>query len=410
MKKLFPYIIGSLVLIAMLALAFTYDKGQRQLNQRLSFSKKDKIPYGVYVAYHNLDFLFPRAGFTENNKSPATWDSAFLASTGQALIIISPQFIANEEELNDLVIFAQQGNDVFISSRTISYDAQDMFLCRTPYSEFAFMMSDADDEEDSLDVSLTNPPFIYTSDFTYPGKRFDSHFYKYDTSITGILGTNKEGFVNFIRLKTGKGNIFLHLAPLAFTNYFLLHKKNEGYFNEALSVISKDTRTVIWDEYFRRKLFERTDNESSKGWLSVLFKYPPFKWGLLVAIFTLVLFILLESRRKQRYIPPFSKPHNDSLDFVKTIGRLYYEKNDHRDLCRKMGQYFLEHVRSSYKLTTSKLDSEFIKMLHFKSGYPEEELRQIVSIIEQVDTTTGISDARVAEFHRHLEKFYRETR
>jgi len=119
---------------------------------------------------------------------------------------------------------------------------------------------------------------------------------------------------------------------------------------------------------------------------------------------------LMESRRKQRYIPSFNKPHNDSLDFVKTIGRLYYEKNDHRDLCRKMSQYFLEHVRNVYNISTGKLDNEFIRMLHYKSGYPAEELQQIVSGIEQIDTSTRMQDAQVAAFHQRLEKFYRETR
>jgi hypothetical protein len=408
LKKAFPYIIGSLVLIAMLALAFTYNSGERRLNERLSFSKKDKIPYGTYVAYQNLKHLFPGSAITDNNLSPEKWDSASQATFGQALVIISPQFLANESEMNQLIIFAQHGNDVFISTRILSYEVQDIFHCRTPYNEFAYFANDAGNEEDTLEVSLNDPPFSYKNDFSYPGKRFESHFYKYDTAVTKILGTNKEGFVNFIQLKTGSGNIFLHLAPMVFTNYFLLHKGNDAYYNEAISVISKDTKKINWDEYFRRKIFDRTYS-NNKSWLNVLFKYPPFKWGLLAAIFTLALYILLETRRKQRYIPAIAKPRNDSLDFVKTIGRLYYEKNDHRDLARKMGLYFLEHVRSKYKLSTGMMDNEFIKMLHFKSGYAENELQHIISFINFADSAPAISDAQLADFHKQLEEFYRRT-
>ncbi|MCW3116033.1 MAG: hypothetical protein JWM28_115 [Chitinophagaceae bacterium] len=400
---------GSLVLIAMLALAFTYGNGERRLNERLSFSKKDKIPYGVYVAYQNLVHLYPEAIITNNTLSPEKWDSASQASSGQTLIIISPQFLASENEMNQLIVFAQQGNDVFISARILSYEVQDMFHCRTPYNELAFFASDVSNEEDTLAVALNNPPFSYKNDFSYPGKRFESHFYKYDTLVTRNLGTNKEGFVNFIQLKTGSGNIFLHLAPMVFTNYFLLHKDNDAYYDEALSVISKDSKKIIWDEYFRRKLFDRSYHTSNKGWLTVLFKSPPFKWGLLAAIFTLALYVLLESRRKQRYIPEVAKPRNDSLDFVKTIGRLYYEKNDHRDLARKMGLYFLEQVRNKYKLSTSQLDNEFIKMLHFKSGYPENELRNITSFIHFAETAPKISDVQLANFHKQLEEFYMKT-
>ena len=75
------------------------------------------------------------------------------------------------------------------------------------------------------------------------------------------------------------------------------------------------------------------------------------KWAaLLTAIFALLLYVVLEMRRKQRTIPVMTKPKNDSLEFVKTIGRLYHDKGDHKNLCRKMSAYFLEHVRNRYKL------------------------------------------------------------
>jgi hypothetical protein len=54
----------------------------------------------------------------------------------------------------------------------------------------------------------------------------------------------------------------------------------------------------------------------------------------------LLLYVLLNMRRKQRYIPIVKKPSNDSLDFVKTIGRLYFDKADHKNLCRKMASFF----------------------------------------------------------------------
>ena len=126
-----------------------------------------------------------------------------------------------------------------------------------------------------------------------------------------------------------------------------------------------------------------------------------------MAIITIGLFVLLETRRKQRYIPFVSKPKNDSLDFVKTIGRLYYEKNDHRDLAKKMGLYFLEHIRNTYKLPTGQLNEEFVKNLHYKSGYNESNLKKIVSFIDFVNEAPGVTDAQLAEFHKDLEDFYK---
>ncbi len=304
------------------------------MDERMTFNKNDKIPYGTYVAYHQLKYLFPDAEISSSIISPEFWDTSFYEKKEKkALIIITPQFVANETEMNNLVVFAQKGNDVFISTRQSSVTAQDFLKCRSSSSFDAF------ESGDSVTLSLKRPPFPLAITKTYPGKKYQSYFYKYDSSITSVLGYNDEQDAVFIRLRTGEGNIYLHVAPVAFTNYFLLHKKNIAYYNEALSLMPSGTKKIIWDEYFLYKLYDH-NKEDSKGWLYVLFKYPPFKWGLLAAIITIGIYVLLEMRRKQRYIPPAAKPRNDSLDFVKTIGRLYYEKNDHRDLAKKWDRIF----------------------------------------------------------------------
>jgi hypothetical protein len=402
LKKAFPYIIGSLVLVAALVLVFAM-KRERQLDERLTFNKNDKIPYGTYVAYHQLKYLFPDAGISSARISPEYWDTGFYNNKiKKALIIVTPQFMANETEMNNLVVFAQKGNDVFISTRQSSVTAQDFMKCRSSASFDAF------ESGDSVTLSLNKPPFPQAITRTYPGRKYQSYFYKYDSSITSVLGYNDENDAVFIRFRTGEGNIYLHVAPIAFTNYFLLHKNNMAYYNEALSVIPYDTKKIIWDEYFLYKLYDH-NKDQKKGWLDVLFKYPPFKWGLMAAMITTGIYVLLEMRRKQRYIPAFAKPGNDSLDFVKTIGRLYYEKNDHRDLAKKMGLYFLDHVRNTYKMSTGSLDDSLAKTLHIKSGHNESKLKKIISFINFVHEAPGITDLQLAEFHEDLEDFYRNT-
>ena len=72
-----------------------------------------------------------------------------------------------------------------------------------------------------------------------------------------------------------------------------------------------------------------------------------------------------------------------------------------------MGLYFLDHVRTVYKLPTGKLDDEFVKNLHFKSGYNESHLKKIVSFISFVNEAPGVTDVQLAEFHKDLEDFYK---
>jgi hypothetical protein len=258
--------------------------------------------------------------------------------------------------------------------------------------------------EDLLSVSLAKPPFTIKTPYTYPGKRYDFYFYKTDSATSTVLGYEKNDHPNFIHMKAGNGNLYLHLAPLTFSNYFLLHKNNISYFENLLSVISPNTTRVIWDEYFIGK---RRKQEESSGWFNAFLKHKALKWALLTAMLTLMLYVLSEMRRKQRIIPVIPKPTNDSLDFVKTIGRLYHDKGDHNNLGRKMSAYFLEHVRSRYKLATSTLNDEFVKNLHGKTGVDEADIAAIIQFINNMDTMAEMSDKQLAVFHKKLETFYR---
>ncbi len=91
------------------------------------------------------------------------------------------------------------------------------------------------------------------------------------------------------------------------------------------------------------------------------------------------------------------------------MGRLYHDRRDHFNLSRKMSMYFLEHVRSTYKMQTGELDENFVKTLHQKTGYRLEELNSIVSFINYLDAALDISDEELSRFHKQLELFYQNT-
>ncbi len=409
MKKYSPYLLAFLLTAAIAALLFTGNNNrEKKLDERITLRKKDKIPYGTYVAYNSLEHIFPKAVVYTSNNEPGLWDSLSYNESGQALIAIAGKFNANEDEMKQIIRFIEKGNDVFVSARTISYWAADIMNCSVTSSFSSAYTDEEISAEDSLSIYLNDPPFVKHAKYSYPGKKLDAYFSKIDEKTTEVLGEDDLGRPNFIHLQSGKGNLYIHLAPLAFTNYFLLKNENISYYEKALSVIGPDTRKVVWDEYYLNKKMYNEDDQKKNGWFSVLSRYPALKAALLTAIFALLLYVLLEMRRKQRYIPVVKKPRNDSMDFVKTIGRLYFDKGDHKNLCRKMSAYFLEHVRNKYKLLTGTLDEEFIKKLQYKSGAEEHEVRGIVSFIKYVEDAQAISDKQLTDFHKQLESFYKK--
>ena len=406
MRKQLPYILAAILLCAVVLLFITgSNKRNRQFDERITLRKKDKIPYGTYVAHKNLTYIFPRARVYTSRREPGYWDSVDTDNSGQVYIIITGRFSATELEMKKIIEFVKNGNDVFISARYISADADRILGCNT--SSFDLNLFSDGDMAKNMMVSLSDPPFKGQHEYYYPGKKFNTYFSSLDTATTRVLGYDEDDRPNYVLLKAGKGNLLVHLEPLTFTNYFLLHKDNIDYYEKALSLLNPDANKVVWDEYFLyKRSYERP--EKKRNWLSVLFRYPSLRTALLTAIITLLIYALLEMRRKQRIIPVITKPRNDSMDFVKTVGRLYHDKGDHKNLCKKMGAYFLEHVRNRYKLTTVNLDEAFIKNLQFKTNCEEYEIRSIVSFIKYTDDATAISHRELSDFHKQLEAFYKK--
>lgn len=406
MKKNLIYIVTGLVVIAIIVLVVTGNNSKnKKADQRITLGRQDKIPYGAYTAFKNLGYIFPGANILINKHAPGSWDSLSSKESGQALIILTGQFNADENELKKMIEFISMGNDVFVSARNISWYAKEIMNC----SVNSFDLDEFDDgKKDSLHLFLDRPPYQQKEGFYYSGKTLDANFVGIDEGLTEILGEDEKGRPDFIRLRAGKGNLFVHLAPLAFSNHFLLYKDNIGYYEKILSVIPKDVKKLVWDEYYLNKKFV-SEPSKKHGWFTVLMQFPALKAALLTAIFALLIYVLLEMRRKQRYIPVVERPRNDSLDFVRTIGRLYFDKGDHKNLSRKMSAYFLEHVRNKYKIPTSSLDEDFISNLQFKSGVQESGIRAIVSFIGHAEVAEEISQKQLAEFHKQLELFYKKT-
>lgn len=404
MKKYGLYILAFLLLVLIGTVIVRGGRARpRRFDERITLRLADKIPYGTSATKELLPGLFPGTRIYTSRQDPQYSDS--LGSGGNdALVIFTSRFDADDEEMQSLLHFVENGNQVLLVANTFSDETQR--LLGFDVSEHSSYYQAAYDD-DSLALRLNPAVFGRAERFAYPGRKVESSFYKIDSARTRVLGFGSDGRPDFIQLSTGKGNLFVHAAPLAFTNYFVLHRNNNLYLARALSVIPASVRRLEWNEYYLSR--RPSASEKDPGWLRVLFRYPPFKWALLTGSATLVLCVLLGMRRRQRQIPLIRKPRNESLDFVKTLGRLYYDRRDHRNLAQKIGTYFLDHVRSRYKLPTQERGEAFVAALHYKSGYDRRELERIVGFINALDNLPAISEQQLFQFHKLVEAFYQNT-
>ena len=88
---------------------------------------------------------------------------------------------------------------------------------------------------------------------------------------------------------------------------------------------------------------------------------------------------------------------------------MYFDRGDHKNLAKKMSAYFLEHIRNQYKLPTHTIDDEFVKAVHNKTNYPEDEIKKIVSFVQFLQESPAISEKQLSDFYKQLELFYQNT-
>src|SRR5579871_5141807 len=94
--------------------------------------------------------------------------------------------------------------------------------------------------------------------------------------------------------------------------------------------------------------------------LCVLFLNRYLKWAYRIALITVIIFVFFEIKRRQRIIPVIEPLRNSTLDFVRTVGGVYFHQHNNKNIAEKKIQYFFEFIRSHFYLSTVYLDDEFI--------------------------------------------------
>jgi hypothetical protein len=223
----------------------------------------------------------------------------------------------------------------------------------------------------------------------------------YDSSKTTVLGIDNYKFTNFIKVKQGKGNVYLSTTPLLYTNYNILYG-NYRYPFTALSYLKGDA--VVWDEYYK------PDKPEVSSPIGFLLSQPSLKAAYYLLIITLFLYMIFGGKRKQRIIPVIEAPQNMSLAFANTLGRLYFNSGNNRDIALKKYSYFCDYLRNKFYVKTITEEKDFLKDLAERSGVPVETISDIIVFARVINNTSWIMDSDLINFNSKIEEFYNKTK
>lgn len=384
---------GYIVIIILILGAYLYAEYKRPpaIDWSPTLSYMDKIPYGSFILFNQMKELFSHA--PEVLRVPVYDHVNNRKDSGELYMLVAGEMATNTTDEAEMFSYISRGNTVFMATENFSKSLQDTLGISMNAGFFT------DDKMDSVSICLVNPMFGKTVFYSMQKHMVDGYFKKFDTATTTVLGMNSMGQVNFVRFDIGKGHLFLHSAPMAFTNYFVLTDSNSRYIEQALSCLPKNATAIFWDEYYKIGRGGPTTP------LRVILTKPALKAAYFLALASIILFLLFQSKRKQRIIPLIEKPRNATMDFVETVSRVYYNQQNHRNIALKKVTYLLDQVRTRYGLQTQYLDEDFEMRLAHKSGVSLLVVQELVRMIDRVRSTETVLSPELMHFNRLIDEF-----
>lgn len=222
-----------------------------------------------------------------------------------------------------------------------------------------------------------------------------------------ILGTIEGEYVNFLSVAHGKGKIFLHNTPLAFTNLPLLDSANYHYVEAVLSLLAAGD--IYWDQHKYQYLLDSHRINPTREFdtpLAFVLSQPSLAiaWYILLALG--LAFLIFGTKRRQRIIPVVASNANTSLEFIEHIGRIYFLSKQYGELALLKLNLWNHFIRERYRIDTHELDDQNILRLSMRSNVSEEIIRKIVTLRSNIARSRFVSKNTLIQLHQTLETFY----
>lgn len=382
MNKTFR-IYAVIFIVVMVILALLEVNKKETTDWRKNFDINEKSPFGLFVFNNEAKYLF-KNNLKKIDRAPYEYYSQRQKDIHNIVIIETDIDTESWKKVMDQV---SNGSDAMLIMQRVPKEIAD---------SIGFHSSEISFEEENV-LKLTDKQ--YQNDFIQLDKFPSGRGFSFIKPGVQVLGKTVEkkntDQANFIKVKFGKGNFYIHNEPLFLTNYYLLKPGNVKYAEDVFSYLQD--RETIW--------FVESNTKTSRFFMRFVLGNPALKYAWWIFLGGLLLFIFFNAKRKQRIVPVIEPLRNTSLDFVKSIGNLYLQEGDFHDMMAKKAQYFLNKVRLDLLIDTQNLDEEFAKKLQLKTGKPMEMINEAISLIKRAqDPYASVIKEDLARINKLLDE------
>lgn len=373
MRKEWKYylILGGTLLLLILVEILT----PKPTDWTFSLHYKHKSPYGTYVLFESLPYLFP-----EQSVRPVYRTLYELKDAGYAqenILLFAADFAPDQQDTEVLWSMLESGGYVMATARQFGGALADTLKLETEVK----LKETITEENDTLRIQES----LY-------------YFSAYDSSRMEVLATNEAGRPVLLRFHYGDGALLLSSVPQMYTNYFML--QGELHQETAQSLNNLPLRDVLWNEYYHLGRMEPTTP------LRFLLSASALRWALYISVGGLLLFIFFESKRRQRAIPVVEPPGNSTVEFVQTVSNLFLRNSNHQEMAKKKIIYFREYLLSHFRLDGDWQDENFRERVAHKTGKSRTEVNEVFDRLTRLQAKQHLSSEELLALNQKIDTFY----
>lgn len=373
----------------------------RFIDERFTLSATDKKPFGGYVARFMTDTLFGAQNIAENGLTFNKWYDDFVLNSdnqrNEVYIIFSPAVRAFSKEADDMRSFVSKGNTLLLVTDELSKETSDALGCEIaddaeslPMMVRLQMVDTRLSIADSSAHAMLSYPYFY---YPFLGRTIvDSN----KTDSIQWLGQNAAGKPHIARYTIGNGQVIVASNARALSNYFLLNAQNHAYLKALLSYLPEYPSKIHWDLFYQRNINRQPEDYSV---FSALMAIPPLRWSFWILLALAAIWILSNLRRKQKMIPIVAPNTNTTVSFVQTIAQLYFNKQDHANVGRKLATHFTDYLRNNYYMPPLTMQAEWAYILHQKTGMSMPDAQETTRLIRKAQQSNDFSASDLMHLH-----------
>jgi hypothetical protein len=419
MKNNRIYFIAGGLVIALIISMLVFSK--KNYNWQEHYTMKGEDPYGTKIIAELL-----KSSDHEFNIVKDSISAGLPIDSGQVsnYVFIGQSMYISSTDVGHLIDYAVDGNNVFLFCNYIPHDL--MFYLYDSECEPSLWDDFTSFSDTTVALNVSHPDlyvdnnneYVYLSRYgtgPYQWRYFYEDYFCETEGAFAEIGRINDEFINFARVQYGDGYFYLHTTPIAFTNINLLKEEAFSYTNKVFSHLNDGP--IYWDEYSRipesvarqRNADGNGSNRnlSSKSPLQYILSQPALKWAWYLLLLMGLLFLVFRARRRERVIPVLEPNTNSSLEFVKTIGRLYFLQNNHKQLALQKMKLFHVDVKEFYNLHFQDGDVHFEEKLAAKSGVDKDIIHKIFLMNRNINKSPYVSANVLIDFYRAMAKFYK---